>query len=206
LYDDADDAFIAAVKGKYLPFDVYKQELDGRQRVVLDLHGMNVPVAHSAVRVALQQNVETASWNSETRRTSKSKTGVTSLWNDDMVIITGRGRNSAFRMRPVLRPEVQRMLLEEFYPPLGTTSIPGNMGAVVIPAADINAWLSYQREQKGSRMLAVASVLKNVSSMGRLKQYITRAQQQSEAEKDTKGPDGQEEEEGSGNSANDQEL
>ena len=181
LYDDADDAFIAAVNGKFLPFDLNNQALeDGKQRIVLDLHGMNVPVAHSAVRVALQQEVETASWNSNQSTSSDSDGG-----DDDsaMVIVTGRGRNSALRMRPVLRPEVQRMLLEEFYPPLSTTSIPGNMGAVRIPSTDISAWLRHQRKQKGSRMLAVASVLRNLSSVDRLRQSIALKLQ---AEEDAK--------------------
>ena len=179
LYDDADDAFVAAVNGRFLPFDLKSQVLDdGKQHIVLDLHGMNVPVAHSAVRVALQQEVETASWSTKQplkRPSSSSSDGddsSTLLWDDDMIIVTGRGRNSALRMRPVLRPEVQRMLLEEFYPPLCTTSIPGNMGAVRIPSTDIGAWLAHQRQQKGSRMLAVASVLRNVSSVDRIRNSI----------------------------------
>jgi hypothetical protein len=61
-----------------------------------------------------------------------------------MVIVTGRGINSAYQMRPVLRPEIQRMLTEEFYPPLSTTSVPGNMGALMVPVEDIEAWVSNQ--------------------------------------------------------------
>lgn len=176
MYDDADDAFIAAVNGKFLPFELYSQTLDdGKQQIVLDLHGMNVPVAHSAVRVALQQKVETASWNTKQllKRPSSSHGDALSLpWQEDMVIVTGRGRHSALRMRPVLRPEVQRMLLEEFYPPLSTTSMPGNMGAVRIPSTDMRAWLAHQRQQKGSRMLAVASVLRSAGSVDRIRQSI----------------------------------
>ena len=185
LYDDADEAFINAVNGNFLPFDVHKEEVDGEQRMVLDLHGMNVPVAHSAVRVALQQKVKIASWQPTSRKRSKAAMNTTesvSLWEDDMIVVTGRGRNSAFHMRPVLRPEVQRMLLEEFYPPLSTTSIPGNMGALRVPALDIGAWLDHQRQQKGSRLLAVASLLKNVSSIDRLKLSITRAQKLQKAD------------------------
>eukprot|EP00797_Seminavis_robusta_P017554 Sro261_g101830.2 (586) ;mRNA; f:63802-65559 len=171
IYDDADDVFIAAVRGNFLPFDLYSEDLDdGRSRMMLDLHGMNVPVAHSAVRVALQQEVEVASWTDQMNATGN----VGTVWDDDMIIVTGRGRNSALRMRPVLRPEVQRMLVEEFYPPLSTASIPGNMGALRVPAVDIKNWLFHQRQQKGSRMLAVASVLRNVSSIDRLRQSIAR--------------------------------
>jgi hypothetical protein len=44
LYDDVDDAFIAAVNGKFLPFDLKSLvREDGKQHIVLDLHGMNDP-------------------------------------------------------------------------------------------------------------------------------------------------------------------
>lgn len=77
-------------------------------------------------------------------------------------------------MRPVLRPEVQRMLLEEFYPPLGTTTLPVNMGALRISSIDINAWLDHQREQKGVQMLSVAAVLKNLASGTRLRAALSK--------------------------------
>jgi pentatricopeptide repeat protein len=161
LYDDADDAFVAAISRGFLPLSLEKQTFGAEQRITLDLHGMNVAVAHSAVRMALQQEVLSISWNR------------TELWDNDMVIVTGQGRKSALRMRPVLRPEVQRMLVEEFYPPLSTASVPGNMGALRVPAEDIDAWLSHQREQKGARMLTLAAVLKN--SGNRLRSALSRA-------------------------------
>jgi len=111
---------------------------------------MNVAIAHAAVRTAFHQQV----FQSEK--------------STDLVIVTGRGINSVSQMRPVLRPEVQRMLVEEFYPPLATTSIPGNMGALRVPLDDIKAWVAYQREQRGIKMLTIAEALKNLST-GRLK-------------------------------------
>jgi hypothetical protein len=123
---------------------------------------MNVAVAHSAVRIALQQEVLSTSWN------------LTQLWDNDVVIVTGRGRKSAVRMRPILRPEIQRMLVEEFYPPLSTTSVPGNMGALRVASEDINSWLEHQREQKGARMMSVAAVLKKLSSGDRLRKALSR--------------------------------
>jgi len=90
-----------------------------------------------------------------------------------MMIITGKGRNSEFQLRPVLRPEVQRMLLEEFYPPLNTMSVPGNIGALTVLAQDIEAWQEQQQQQKGIRMLKLAAVLKNLSSQERLKKIIS---------------------------------
>lgn len=142
MYDDADEAFISAITQDYLPFVFGKK--DDENVFVLDLHGMNVAMAHSAVRVAM-------------RRLASER-------GSDMMIITGRGRNSELSMRPVLRPEVQRMLLEEFYPPLNTVSVPGNTGALMVYDADISAWQTHQQEQKGARMLALAALLKNAST------------------------------------------
>jgi hypothetical protein len=147
-----------------LPFNLDRQTYCAENRFTLDLHGMNVAVAHSAVRIALQQEVLSNSWNR------------TELCDNDIVIVTGRGRKSALEMRPVLRPEIQRMLVEEFYPPLSTTSVPGNMGALRVASEGINAWRDYQRQQKGARMLSVAAVLKNLSSGCRLKEALSRAQ------------------------------
>ena len=78
-------------------------------------------------------------------------------------------------MQPVLRPEVQRMLVEEFYPPLGTTSVPGNMGALRIDACEISAWLGQQRQMKGAQMLSLAAVLKNLTSGQRLRTALSKA-------------------------------
>ena len=144
LYDDADEAFISGISQGYLPFSFEEEE----SQYVLDLHGMNVAMAHSAVRVAMRQQVS----RSEGQEAC------------NMMIITGRGRNSELRMRPVLRPEVQRMLLEEFYPPLNTISAPGNMGALIVLADGISEWQAHQQEQKGVRMLTLAALLKNLSS------------------------------------------
>lgn len=151
LYDDADEIYVSGVSEGYLPL-LFENQGD---QVVLDLHGLNVAMAHSAVRIAMRQ--QTAIFNE--RSTS------------DMTIITGRGRNSALHLRPVLRPEVQRMLVEEFYPPLNTVSVPGNMGAVVVSASDITRWQEHQEEQKGAQMMAVAAVLKDLST-NRLRQSI----------------------------------
>ena len=144
LYDDADEVMISGISQGSLPFDL--EHRDGR--VELDLHGLNLALAHSTVRIAMRQQA--------TNSTSESQ--------EDMVLITGRGRNSALRLRPVLRPEVQRMLLEEFYPPLNTISEPGNLGALLVFADDISAWQSHQEQQRGVRMMALASVLKNFST------------------------------------------
>lgn len=157
LYEDADVLYVQACTQGYLPFSI-ESSTDAAisSQFVLDLHGMNVAMAHSAVRIALQQYALPA----------------TPQEGGDMVIVTGRGMNSAQRLRPVLRPEVQRMLLEEFYPPLSTTSFPGNMGALRVPSQDVNDWVSEQRQQKGARMLVIADVLKNLTSGERIRKSI----------------------------------
>jgi pentatricopeptide repeat protein len=155
LYDEADDAFVVAISQQALPFNLQTETFGSEKSCVLDLHGMNLAVAHSAVRIALQQlAISNANWDGSEKS------------DYSMVIITGRGLNSALRMRPVLRPNVQRMLVEEFYPPLSTTSVPGNLGAIRIPSGDITHWLDHQRQQKGARLLLVAAMLRNIVAPG----------------------------------------
>lgn len=161
LYDEADEAFLAAITKRVLPFNLERKTNESKSRVTLDLHGLNLAVAHSAVRIALQQEALSSEWTSS---------------DNDMVIVTGRGLNSASRMRPVLRPEVQHMLVEEFYPPLSTMSVPNNMGAILVTSEDISAWVSHQRQQKGARMLLIAAMLKDFAAPGgRLQNAVTEA-------------------------------
>jgi len=62
LYNAADDVFIDAVSRGVLPLNLAKQTFGIERRFTLDLHGMNVAVANSAVRVALQQEVLSTTW------------------------------------------------------------------------------------------------------------------------------------------------
>jgi hypothetical protein len=143
LYDAADEVYITAVTSSTLTFDLSSE--DGQ--FVLDLHGLNVALAHSAVRVALRKNAAALESEEDEKK------------NKDMLIVTGRGKNSAFRLRPILRPQVQSMLTEEFYPSLNSLTVPGNTGCLVVPWQDILAWQNYQQEQKGARMMELASLL-----------------------------------------------
>ena len=162
LYDSADDCFLDAVVRSDLPLALTNQVYEGEERITLDLHGMNLAVAHSAVRVTLQQ--EMASFDQ----------GQGNWFDKDLVIVTGMGRGSALRLRPVLRPEIQRMLMEEFYPPLGSVSVPGNLGALRIPYDDVKGWVQHQQEQKSARMLAVASTIRSLTSGHRLRTALQR--------------------------------
>jgi hypothetical protein len=94
LYDDADEIFMSGISSGYLPLNFVGDAI-GPQ--VLVLHGLNIALSHSAVRIAMRQH------------TSKFDGGAEV---SDMIIVTGRGRNSAFHLRPIVRPEVQRMLMD----------------------------------------------------------------------------------------------
>jgi hypothetical protein len=170
LYDDADEVFMSAISSGSLPFNFFG---DANGQHVLDLHGLNVALSHSAVRIAMRQHAAELDNSTET---------------SDMIIVTGRGRNSAAHLRPILRPEVQRMLIEEFYPPLNTLSVAGNMGALQVIGRDIQAWQWYQQEQKGARMLELASLLRNISNSDRLKASIVASIRATDSDKKDNGP------------------
>jgi Smr domain len=165
LYDAADDAYVTAINQDALQLNIQRgTSSSGELQIVVDLHGMNVAVARSALRIALQQEFVTYQPAKDDKIQNKNAT---------MIIITGRGLNSALRMRPVIRPEVQRMFQEEFYPPLNTISVPGNMGALMLSSDDITAWLEHQKKERGMRMLTVANMLATYSD--RLKSALAQA-------------------------------
>jgi pentatricopeptide repeat protein len=157
LYESADELYVNAISKGFLPFSIMEQSPKSEFKV--DLHGMNRAIAHSAVRVSLQHFIQ-----------SKNKGKL----KRDVLIVTGKGSNSQKHLRPVIRPAVQRMLVEEFYPPISTSSLPNNMGALRISADDANAWIEHQEDQKGARFLAVADVLKTLTSGSRLKTLLSR--------------------------------
>ena len=157
LYDSADELYVNAISGGFLPFSTIEQTSESQFKI--DLHGMNRVIAHSAVRVSLQHLIQ-----------SKPTRGL----DRDILIVTGKGKRSSRHLRPVLRPEVQRMLVEEFYPPIGTSSTPNNLGALRISADDANAWIEHQQQQKGVRFLAVADALRTITTGARLKKVLSQ--------------------------------
>ncbi|KAL7469349.1 hypothetical protein ACHAXS_009609 [Conticribra weissflogii] len=164
LYEEADQLYVQGAAGGHLPWAPMQNEDDSQLK--LDLHGMSAAVAHSAVRVSLQKETMNAQHN--------TASGDQNVLGRDVIIVTGRGRRSGERLRPILRPEVQRMLTEEFYPPISTLSLPGNMGALLIPKQDINAWLKHQRQQRGERILVVADILRDLTSGSRLERALRK--------------------------------
>jgi pentatricopeptide repeat protein len=157
LYDSADELYVNAISKGFLPFSIMEQTPKAEFKI--DLHSMNRPIAHSAVRVSLQHFIQSKNIGKLER---------------DVIIVTGKGSHSKKHLRPILRPEVQRMLVEEFYPPMSTSSIPNNMGALRITAEDANAWIEHQEQQKGARFLAVADLLKTITTGSRLKTLLSR--------------------------------
>ncbi|KAL7511750.1 hypothetical protein ACHAXN_008707 [Cyclotella atomus] len=162
LYDDADHLYANGVRqGHLLPAVIHDASI---QELTLDLHGMSAAVAHAAVRVSIQQEM------SRLQPSIKSTSDIT--WSKNLIIITGRGLRSGQKFKPVLRPEVQRMLTEEFFPPLGSSTMPGNLGALTVQSEDVVAWLNHQQLQKGERLLMVADALRGISSGARLERAI----------------------------------
>ncbi len=175
----ADELYCTAVEEGTLPWAVVEPatqrhtDVDTENCVsplTLDLHGMSASVAKSAVRVALQRELfRMPSWlnSNATEDDTKSE-------QRDIIIVTGRGAHSTDRFQPILRPQVQQMLTEEFYPPLSSSSLKGNMGALLIPAEDVNAWLLYHKQQRGVQMLALANIIRNISFGTRLVRSLRR--------------------------------
>ncbi|CAM9162008.1 unnamed protein product [Discosporangium mesarthrocarpum] len=119
---------------------------------VMDLHGYSLPLAHAAVRCALEEM-----W---------VRSGGGALGVGDLTIITGVGRGSLYAFQPVLRPEVQRMLMEEFYPPLDSATEPQNPGRVIISQASIQVWLEHNYEAKRPVMARLAAALDAAKGRG----------------------------------------
>ncbi|CBJ28259.1 conserved unknown protein [Ectocarpus siliculosus] len=117
----------------------------------MDLHGHSLPLAHAAVRCAL---VEV--W----RFSQREGTAL-----GDLTIITGMGRGSLHAFQPIIRPEVQRMLTDEFYPPLDSATEVGNTGRVVVSAKTIEAWLDHNVEAKRPVMARLAAALQKKASV-----------------------------------------
>jgi len=56
------------------------------------------------------------------------------------------------------------MMMEEFFPPLSTTTMVGNTGAILVEKSDVVKWLEYNKEKKEEHIRNVGAVLMNLSS------------------------------------------
>ena len=116
----------------------------------VDLHGFSAPVAHAAIRAALFEyygSLVEAGYNSS------------EIVHVGLVIITGKGRNSLNPYRPVLRPDVQSLLVETFNPPISSWTAPGNTGRLLIGAEAIVAWAEETARSKASLMRRLSKVI-----------------------------------------------
>eukprot|EP00984_Skeletonema_dohrnii_P012466 scaffold5060_cov123-Skeletonema_dohrnii-CCMP3373.AAC.4 len=159
MYEEADQLYAEGAASGHLPWAV--MEDSDPSTLKLDLHGMSIAVAHSAICVSLQ------------KETARSSDG--SVWDKDVVIITGTGRRSGERFRPVLTTELQKMLQGQFVPSLAASAVPGNKGMLKIPREDIVAWFDHQRRQKRERLLAVAEAMRDITSGDRLERALMQS-------------------------------
>ena len=139
-FPQADALYAAAVRHARAPVDPTRQlEEEG----LLDLHGLSAPVAAAAVRHALKR--VRARWRRE-------GPGVV----QDIVLVSGVGKGSLVPFSPTLRPLVQDLLVEQYYPPIDSTTVPGNAGRVVVSRASLLAWLEAGEEGLGAAAPAAA--------------------------------------------------
>lgn len=159
MYEEADQLYAEGAADGHLPWAVIED--DDPSVLKLDLHGMSAAVAHSAICVSLQ------------KETARSTGG--GAWDKDVIVLTGTGRRSGERFRPVLTTEVQKMLQLKFVPPLQALSAQGNKATLKIPKEDIVAWFDHQKRQKRERLLAVADVMRDISSGNRLERALMQS-------------------------------
>lgn len=159
LYEEADQLYAEGAANGHLPWAVIED--NDVSTLKLDLHGMSIAVAHSAICVSLQ------------KETARSSDG--SGWDKDVFILTGTGRRSGERFRPVLTAEVQKMLQGQFVPSLGASALPGSKGMLRIPREDVANWFDHQRQQKRDRLLAVAEAMRDITSGDRLERALMQS-------------------------------
>jgi len=148
LFDEADIIFARGVSDKHLSFAI----MDDSEKIILDLHDMNIATSLTAVRAALFDAMNAA---------FRSGGGMlsTAEFSKDVILITGRGAHSKRLFKPVLRPEVQRYLLEDFYPPLSTSTVVGNTGAIRILKSDVEAWMQFNMRKKNAHIFRLSEVI-----------------------------------------------
>ena len=118
--------------------------------VTFDLHSLNVASACAAVRVGLREVFRNPDVDV------------------DVLIVTGRGKNSRVKYEPVLRPQIQELLIEAIYPPLPSYTLKGNMGAIMLEREGVREWVNYESWVKGRLLVGVAGRLRGVGERVRM--------------------------------------
>ncbi len=198
LYDSADDLYVKAISQGFLPWAIIGDSTN-RSLLKIDLHGMNKGVAHSAVRVSLQHLIQSKHVEKVERdvlivtgRGKHSKRHLRPILRPEVCEIQDHNYSDQIRLIQLffyslcpsthlfcfslclLHQQVQRMLVEEFFPPLSSSTAPKNTGALKVSVTDVNAWIEHQQQQRGIRFLAIAESLKTITSGSRLKQLLKR--------------------------------
>ena len=137
----ADECYECAVKARAMPWIVSSYN---STTVTFDLHSLNVAGACGAVRVGLRE-----------------------VFRDpdvdvDVVIVTGRGKNSKVPYEPILRPQIQDLLIDAIYPPLPSYTLRGNLGAIMLEREGVREWVSWESWVKGRLLVGVAGKLRGV--------------------------------------------
>jgi hypothetical protein len=96
---------------------------------------------------------------SDNSSSSSSLSGSVASVFVDLVVITGRGLHSNEWLRPVLRPDVQSLLVERFNPPISSWTVPGNTGRLVVDAVGIAAWAEQSKQTKAALMRRLSGAL-----------------------------------------------
>jgi len=114
----------------HLDFSYYGN--DEKLFMIVDLHGLSISLARSAIRSALY----TMRSNYLTHNNNNSKDSYRSL-----VIITGIGKNSKEWLEPILKPSVIQWLETDFNPPLVSSELADNLGRLIVPYKMIESWI-----------------------------------------------------------------
>ena len=163
FYAEADSIYQAAVNRQIIQPWVAEEDLNNattnplhvnspkkfgvkRKSNVIDLHCLTIPLAHATVRFALQtiqreMDNHIIGENGLSNSKDKAKANDQDEKDYSLLIITGIGKRSINKLEPVIRPQVQDMLLEQFYPPLSSMTVPGNTGRVIVTEDAIRDWV-----------------------------------------------------------------
>ena len=113
----------------HLNYNYYDDDENSQLIMIVDLHGLSISLARSAIRSALY-SMRSNYFNKDNKNPNRS-----------LVIITGIGKNSKEWLEPVLKPSVQSWLESDFSPPLVASELADNLGRLIVPFKMIESWI-----------------------------------------------------------------
>jgi len=150
----AEAAIRAALREHHARFPPPPSALNVAQALQSDQRSNNVAVGGSPVATSV-----TSLSNGDGSSVNSSVSEGDARGFVDLVVITGRGLHSSEWMRPVLRPDVQTLLVERFHPPISSWTVPGNTGRLVVDAVGIAAWAEQSKQTKAALMRRLSGAL-----------------------------------------------